>query len=144
MLRIASEGSVYRVDLENHTSWHYYLVLNDPTPLHGEFIAASLTDRQNFPKAKDIWETDYTLCPTIKLAKPSVIFLPRVKIWTQIWLGEFSAEYVGQCTADALQRARCNIVWYPDFFRPDVKKLVSLYHSDWKPPCGKPPGSINT
>ena len=134
-----AEGNVYKIDLQNGKPAHYYIILNEPRILDGKFLAASFTDRHNFPSNTDVWPLDYPLCPTLLLAKPSVIALRYVELRDQHWLNADTVEFVSRSTPDALKRARCNIFWFSQFLRVDVLKFARFYESEWKPTCGAVP-----
>lgn len=134
-----AEGDVYKIDLQNGKPAHYYIILNDPRPLDSRFLAVSFTDRHNFPSNTDVWPLNYPLCPTLLLAKPSVVALRYAELRDQHWLNTDASEFVGHSTPEALQRARCNLFWFSQFLRVDVLKFARFYESEWKPFCGAVP-----
>lgn len=139
MTIVVDAGQVYKIGTVTSKPAHYYIVLNDPSPLYGNVLVVSLTDRHNFLSNTDIWPLAYYLCPDLTLAKPSVVALSYAAVVNQSWFEKEGVEYVGRSTPEALQRARCNMIWFSQFLRPDVKRISSSHENEWKVPCGPVP-----
>ncbi len=134
----AAEGSVYKIDLRDGKPAHYWIILHDPQIVDGRFLTVSLTDRHNLDPVSDVWEFNYSICPALKLSKPSIVALRYVLVKTQSWLDEKDAEFICTCNAATLKRARCNLLWYPRFLSSDANRLVQFYTNSWDP-CGSAP-----
>ena len=139
VVNTAAEGDVYKIDLQDGKPWHYWIVLNTPNLIDGKFLIVSLTDRNNFPRNMDVWPLNYSLCASVPLAKSSVISLPHARVKDQVWLNAYNAVFVCQSTPIALQRARCNLIWFPYFLRPETKTFVRRFHNQWEALCGPAP-----
>ena len=138
MAEEAHEGYIYKIDLHDGKPAHYWIVLNEPRAIDGSFLVVSLTDRHNLDQVSDVWEYNYRLCESLKLSKPSIVALRYASIKNQSWLDHHDAELLGGCTVEALKRARCNLFWYPQFVKTDIKKYANFYAASWTP-CGSTP-----
>lgn len=133
-----AEGAVYKIDLRDGKPAHYWIILNEPRA-DGTFLAVSLTYRLNVPYFADVWKYDYPLTDSFNLPKPSVIPFRFIRIETKEWLESHPTEFIGYCTPEALQRARCNLFWFDGYLRPKIQKYRNWFRGEWLNPCGPCP-----
>lgn len=132
------EGDVYKIDLEDERSAHYWVIASQPK-LDGTFVAISFTDVLNVAHFRDVWVKGTPITPGFSLSKSSVLAFPYAQRWTEADVRARPHILCGTCFPEVLQRVRSNLLWYEDFLKPAVRKECAFYRVDWIRPCGPPP-----
>jgi len=98
-------------------------------------MAVSFTDRNNFPANPDVWSAGTPITESFALNKDSVLHLRWIAVREQDWLDELDSIYQGQCMIHVLERARCNLCWFPEHIQPSVWPEFAAHRPDWEDRC---------